>query len=102
MRPTRLIPMLPVMALLAACAPPPEPAPPPPPPSAMLPPSPDTCGATPVMRLVGQPITAFDPTTIRGPVRVIGPGTMVTQDYAPSRLNVSHNEAQVIDRISCG
>lgn len=92
--------VLPVAGLLAlaACAPAPEPVPLPPPAA----PVPDTCGAGPLMRLVAGPLARFDATQAKGPVRIIGPGMMVTQDYSATRINISHDERQIITRIDCG
>jgi Peptidase inhibitor I78 family len=35
-------------------------------------------------------------------LRMIPPRTAVTMDYNPVRLNISYDDAKVIDRISCG
>jgi Peptidase inhibitor I78 family len=35
-------------------------------------------------------------------LRMIPPRTAVTMDYNPVRLNISFDDAMVIDRISCG
>lgn len=95
--------LLPALLALGACATGPElPPAPPPPPGPAAPPVPDTCGAAPFMALVGGPLAAFDARLARGPVRVIGPGMMVTQDYAPTRLNISHDDRRIITRIDCG
>lgn len=87
-----------VLLVLAACAPAPESVPLPPPTA----PVPDTCGATPFMPLVGGPLSGFDATQAKGPVRIIGPGMLVTQDFAAARINISHDARQAITRIDCG
>ena len=94
--------MLPVLLIIAACAPVAQPDPAPPNPGPAAPTAPDTCGAARLVALVGGPLSAFDATQVRGPVRVIGPGMMVTQDYSPGRLNISHDARQIITRIACG
>ena len=73
----------------------------------MKPPAPppdeaDACGAAALQPLVGQPLSAFDPRTAKGRVRIIRPGTMVTMDYSATRLNVSLDGAEIITRIHCG
>jgi hypothetical protein len=35
-------------------------------------------------------------------LRMIPPRTAVTMDYNPVRINISYDDAMVIDRISCG
>lgn len=97
-----LVPTLPVLLALAACAPAPEPVPAPPATGPAQPPVPDTCGATPFMALVNGPLAGFDATQAKGPVRIIGPGMLVTQDYAAARINISHDARQIITRIDCG
>lgn len=62
----------------------------------------DACGAPALQNLVGQPLSAFDASLAKGPVRVIGPGMAVTMDYNPARLNVTHSKARIIEAISCG
>ncbi len=62
---------------------------------------PNACGAEAVQGLVGQPLGAASSVTAPGDVRRIGPADLVTTDYNPSRMNVSHDGA-TITRISCG
>lgn len=80
---------------LAACLPPAEDAPPPVMPE-------DACGANGLQDLLGQPVAALTPMTLRQPVRVISPGQPVTMDYQAERLNVELNASKVITRVSCG
>ena len=35
-------------------------------------------------------------------VRIIRPGMAVTMDYAPQRLNIEVNAAEIITRVHCG
>lgn len=102
MRLTRMTVLLPVLLTIAACAPAPQPDPVMPAPGPVAPPVPDTCGAAPFMALVGGPLAAFDAAQAKGPVRVIGPGMLVTQEYSPNRINISHDDRQIITRIDCG
>jgi len=95
MRLTRKAPLATALLLCAACTLEP-------PPTAEPAPEPDACGAARFSALIGGPLAAFDPGLAPGPVRVIGPGQAVTMDYAPARLNVSHDRSRVITRIACG
>jgi len=80
-----------LLALASACTLPPDPARPP-----------DTCGASRLQHLVGQPLAAFDAAAVTGPLRIIGPDTGVTMDYSEDRLNVTHSRARIIETITCG
>lgn len=62
----------------------------------------DACGAAALQDLVGQDLAALGNLGDLGPVRVIRPGMAVTMDYAPERLNVMLDEADLILSISCG
>lgn len=86
---------------LAGCA-----AVPPPPSVPSLPPVPaaadDTCGAGPHAGLVGQPATALERVLIMRPVRLIRPGTPVTEDFSAARINFHIDGFERISAISCG
>ena len=83
MRPLLLLP------LLAACAP-----------GGALP-GPDACGASGYRGLVGQPLAAVTlPAALND--RVIRPGTPVTMDYDPTRLNLRLDAEGVIVAVDCG
>ena len=68
----------------------------------------DSCGARDLRQFVGQPATAAQGVRIVGasgadvPVRVIGPGDVVTQDLNPERVNVRTGAAGIITSIDCG
>ncbi|MFN3936352.1 MAG: I78 family peptidase inhibitor [Gemmobacter sp.] len=64
--------------------------------------NPDACGASGLQYLVGQRLAAFDGVEVRGPVRVIAPGTAVTMDYRTDRLNLETNRRNRITRVYCG
>lgn len=64
--------------------------------------SPDACGAGGLQHLLGTDAAAFDFAALDVPVRIIPPGTAVTMDYSPDRLNVETDEAGLILRIRCG
>lgn len=61
----------------------------------------DGCGAAALQALVGRPVAE-----VRGELpdeaRIIPPGSAVTQDHRPERLNVDLDEGDVIVRLWCG
>lgn len=59
----------------------------------------DACGAADYAGFVGSPLAAA---TFPAGVRVIGPDTIVTEDYVPARLNVLINRAGTIVGFRCG
>jgi peptidase inhibitor I78 family protein len=61
-----------------------------------------TCGADRLQHLLGQPGSQVALLGLPGPLRMIDPGTMVTQDFRPDRINFEMDEAGNIRRISCG
>ena len=62
----------------------------------------DACGANALQALVGQPAAVLEGIEFGVTTRVIRPGTVVTLDYSPSRLNIEINGAEVISRVACG
>lgn len=66
------------------------------------PPAPDLCGAGDLAGLIGQPNTVLERMVFDGPVRVIPPGTAVTMDYMPKRINFELDKKGLIRRIRCG
>lgn len=86
---------------VAGCA-----AVPPPPAVPDLPPVPvgaaDTCGAAPHAGLVGQPATALERVLIMRPLRLIRPGTPVTEDFSAARINFHIDGLDRIHAITCG
>jgi hypothetical protein len=65
-------------------------------------PAPDACGANRLQWLVGGPVSAFDPATATGAVRVIRPGMAVTMDFSETRLNLETDAAGMVTRVRCG
>ena len=67
---------------------------------------PDECGASAVQSYIGKEGTEAVETELEakaeGRFRWLPPGTIVTEDYVPSRMNVDLNDAGVIVRIRCG
>ena len=67
----------------------------------------DGCGLGSIGDLVGKTITdtmADDARKRSGAraVRVIRPGTMVTMDFRPDRLNIDVNDKGVVTNLRCG
>lgn len=91
---SRLLLLVPVLAL-AACVEVPPPAP--------LPadPDPDACGASSYQGLVGQSERVLASMMLPAGTRVIGPGDAVTMDFRHDRLNVEIGESGRIERIAC-
>ncbi len=62
----------------------------------------DTCGAISYAILIGKKATALEQIKILAAVRVIHPGSIVTQDYMPDRLNFLVNAQGEISGLRCG
>jgi hypothetical protein len=62
----------------------------------------DTCGAAPYGSLIGQDATALEKVLILRQVRVIRPGTPVTEDFKPVRINFNIGADERIRTITCG
>lgn len=62
----------------------------------------DSCGAKRYHTLLDQDATALERILILGQVRVVRPGTILTQDYKPERLNFHVGENGRVTKISCG
>lgn len=60
------------------------------------------CGAKAMQHLVGQPSGAQDFGAGDAPVRILPPGSAMTMDHRPDRLNVELDADGVITRIWCG
>jgi hypothetical protein len=61
-----------------------------------------TCRAEALLPLVGEPRGALDGQDIDAPTRILPPGSAMTMDHRPDRLNVELDEAGQITRIWCG
>jgi hypothetical protein len=61
-----------------------------------------SCPAGDLQALVGQSESVAAGITYQGPKRIIYPGMMVTEEYAPERLNIEIDEAGKIARLTCG
>lgn len=62
----------------------------------------DICPASELTELVGGPEDVADTIDYDGPVRVIHPDSVITEDYRPERLNIDVNDAGLIERFWCG
>ena len=62
----------------------------------------ETCGADALQHHVGEPRSAFESTGIEAPTRILPPGSAMTMDHRPDRLNVELDEDDRITRIWCG
>jgi hypothetical protein len=60
------------------------------------------CPAEAMQASVGQPLAVLDGGQLYQPNRIIGPNMAVTMDWRPERLNIEHDDAQIIRRIYCG
>jgi hypothetical protein len=102
--------LLPVLALLAACAaraPEPDPLAAVPPDAVDVTPGlteqePDTCKAAELAGLIGQPSAAVATAGITRPTRIVPAGGLVSQDYDAGRVNLYLDSAGSIVRIACG
>lgn len=88
-----LVLLAPVLLALAACVPSPMPT---------IPAPTDTCGARPLQRLVGTPLSTFNTGSIKGPVRVLAPGSIMTMDHRADRVNIYHNARGIVEKVTCG
>lgn len=61
----------------------------------------DTCGAGALETLLNQPLETVE-TQLPETARILPPGSVMTQDFRPDRLNVNLDEDGVIVRIWCG
>ena len=61
----------------------------------------DTCGAAAFQHLVGTPASAIDQATLPAGARIVTPTTMVTQDFVPTRLNVTTDTNGNVSSLNC-
>ena len=62
----------------------------------------ESCGAEALQHLVGQPQTALEAEAITAPTRILPPGSAMTMDHRPDRLNVELDDTGTIQRLWCG
>lgn len=63
---------------------------------------PALCGADRMAHLTGGPATSLPGDEVDGPLRLIRPGDMVTEDFNPARLNVALDAQDHITSLTCG
>ncbi len=102
MKPTRLLPIAALAAVLAGCAQAKPAAPPPPPPRAAG----DTCVAEPGKALIGRKADAITgremlQLTSSREIRWVGPNVVVTMEYKYGRVTVGHDAALNIVSVTC-
>lgn len=62
----------------------------------------DSCDAAQYASVVGQDATALERVLILGQVRIVRPGSVLTQDYRPERINFIIGADNSIRQITCG
>jgi len=61
-----------------------------------------SCGGGSDSNLVGQSVDVLAAMTFPGPVRVIHPGMLITQEYNTKRMNLDMDSKGTIIRVWCG
>lgn len=61
----------------------------------------DTCGAAAHQALIGTPASAIDLSAFPAGTRIITPETMVTQDFVPTRLNITTGTDGNVASLNC-
>lgn len=61
----------------------------------------DTCGAAAHQALIGTPASAIDLATLPPGTRIVTPETMVTQDFMPTRLNITTGTDGNVASLNC-
>lgn len=61
-----------------------------------------TCDVAAFEFLIGQPKEAVEGVTTPEALRILGENAPMTMDHRPDRLNIFHDEAGVIVKITCG
>lgn len=61
----------------------------------------DSCGAAAHHALIGTPASAIDLATYPSGTRIITPETMVTQDFVPTRLNITTGTDGNVASLNC-
>ncbi|PTQ74864.1 I78 family peptidase inhibitor [Celeribacter persicus] len=62
----------------------------------------ETCAASLVTPLIGEPKSALDGLGIPEPLRIMGPGIAMTMDHIPERTNIEIDKSDHIRRVWCG
>lgn len=64
--------------------------------------TPDTCGLAEFQALIGQPASSVNTVLSSQPVRIVAPGSIVTNEYNPQRVNVDVDGNNTITGVRCG
>lgn len=62
----------------------------------------DTCNAAALQSLIGQDKSVLAAMTFPTPTRILGPGSRITMDLVPARLNILIGTNGLIEKVSCG
>lgn len=62
----------------------------------------DTCGLSPLKRYLGSKAAELPANMVSETTRIVSPGTQVTMDYVPRRLNILTSEDDTIIGLKCG
>jgi hypothetical protein len=68
----------------------------------MAEPKQDACGAAGMQDLVGREDDVLAALTLPEGTRLLSPGTPMTRDYQPGRLNIDLDTSGRITRVWCG
>ncbi|MFN3465377.1 MAG: I78 family peptidase inhibitor, partial [Terricaulis sp.] len=60
-----------------------------------------TCGAAAHQALIGTPARGIDLATFPAGTRIVTPETMVTQDFVPTRLNITTGTDGNVASLNC-
>lgn len=60
------------------------------------------CGKAELAHLVGDPVESYDFKALDQDVRILPPGSVMTMDHRPDRLNVDVDGEDRITRLWCG
>lgn len=62
----------------------------------------ESCNASQIQGLIGQPASVLNEMSLAEPFRIIKPGMAVTMDYAPERMNIHLDKNNLIESVTCG
>ena len=63
---------------------------------------PDACNAAALQTLVGQDKSVLAAMTFPAATRIVEPGSRITRDLVPTRLNILIGPSGRIEKVSCG
>lgn len=62
----------------------------------------NACGASDLQYLVGGSARVLERMRFGTDLRIIRPGTAVTMDFSPTRLNIAIDDFETVTRVYCG